>query len=426
MISDSSYGNNEILDELEKLLPSLANPVRNPEQFVRDLHRRWKDAGGILAGKPRHSDRHLDDQLRQAGKSVRSLVPKLTGRTHIKADDADTLIQFFLSNWPQEIDDEDLDVKSVRYQPLLPFVEIDEIVQHVLDHLREVPEVSSRPGVLALPGHDVLELITSEFERSDAFFVVATDRATIAQSDKTVLLGFRDLINRFYQIAAESRPETPLIWIIDIGQKNFEDEDARLRYISFNRLQMRFKALREFDDLDRSRRWEWLKSRVAFLVQDPSSHHVVDMTSTRQPTFHAHHLSLNTIHESWASSPNFRTLYGRLLENLKQRSFTVSFIANSLAVDADHRIGYHCRYHGFASFPVEQTPAADPIPRGLDLPFMNLTYEHAYRTAYVAASELLGLPNRLPAELAEPAGHAAAQLRYLRFHLIGLEEFMNL
>ena len=36
----------------------------------------------MVAGKPRHSDRYLDDLLRGQGTLIKSLTPKLVGRTN--------------------------------------------------------------------------------------------------------------------------------------------------------------------------------------------------------------------------------------------------------------------------------------------------------------------------------------------------------
>ena len=44
-------------------IPQITQPADQPAKFVRDLHKQWKEDGGKFAGKPRHSDRYLEDQL---------------------------------------------------------------------------------------------------------------------------------------------------------------------------------------------------------------------------------------------------------------------------------------------------------------------------------------------------------------------------
>ena len=67
--------------------------------FVLALGRLWKERGGTVAGKPRHSDRHLNELLKQRGTIVKSLTPKLAGKTKLKPDDATALLRLFLSHW---------------------------------------------------------------------------------------------------------------------------------------------------------------------------------------------------------------------------------------------------------------------------------------------------------------------------------------
>src|SRR5215475_4446311 len=76
-----------------------ASPTDESVRFVLDLARRWKERGGTVAGKPRHSDRYLDDLLRGLGTPVRSLTPKLAGRTQLRPADAGVLVHLFLSHW---------------------------------------------------------------------------------------------------------------------------------------------------------------------------------------------------------------------------------------------------------------------------------------------------------------------------------------
>src|SRR5215468_9290859 len=70
-----------------------ASPTDAPVEFVRELAQRWKDKGGHLSGKPRHSDRYLDDLLRWERTPIKSLTPKLVGRTNLKAEDAEVLVR---------------------------------------------------------------------------------------------------------------------------------------------------------------------------------------------------------------------------------------------------------------------------------------------------------------------------------------------
>ncbi len=47
------------LKRLQSRFPDIPDPQEHPVQFLLELHRLWKEGGGKLSGKPRHSDRFL-------------------------------------------------------------------------------------------------------------------------------------------------------------------------------------------------------------------------------------------------------------------------------------------------------------------------------------------------------------------------------
>lgn len=426
----------DAFDELKKTVTDFADPKTDPEGFVRDLHKYWKDLGGSVAGKPRHSDRFLDERLKSSKTPVRSLTPKLVGKTRIKAEDAERLIRFILTNWPTK---DQGDGKGVRYQRLMQASDVDEIVGAVSDYMESLPDsddVAAPSGALAIPdpetlpppGRDVTEIFRTTFAEADALFTVATERSLVAQDEKTALIGFRNLMSLLQSIEEQDGKDRPLVWVIDLGRRTFEDLEARLRYMGFKNLQMRFNALHDFDDKSRHERWKWLLSRAAFIVQDVQYDMPVDMRGVRRPAFLAHHISFTALAPIWAASANFRTLYGRELENVDQRSFSVFFNADGWPYDGEYvtEEPQHCRYFGYASFAKDRKPNSERLARGLALPFMGYNYEDAYNTAYTALTDLLGLKNRLPDSGKLSGKHATAQLSYLGFRMMGLEEFMKL
>jgi len=428
----------EIFKELQRFIPSIEDITSDPQALILGVHRKWKEEGGLLSGKPRHSDRFLDDQLKLKNKPVRSLTPKLVGKTRLRAEDAEKLLGYFLTNWPRAVEGEASESKKIKYAPLLTSDEIDEITGYVVGQIESIGELGSPDGAESPvsqheehrppPGRDLGELIPKLFEESAALITVATERSTVAQSPKTVLIGFRDLMNDLHTVEQQDEKQRPLIWILDLGRKTFRDLEARLRYVGFINLQMRFKALTEFEDRGREERWKWLLSRAVFVIQDTSFDEPFDMKGVKRPAFLAHHVSLTALAPAWASSPNFRTLYGRELEDIDQRSFSVFFNAKGWPYDneEDDDEPRHCRYFGYASFARDISGTGDKVPRGLELPYPGFNYEDAYKTVYAASTELLGLKTEL-VDLPKNSGkHAIAQLRYLGFRLVGLEDFMKL
>lgn len=416
---------------LAERMPNAGQLISHPEEFTISVHRLWKKAGGKLAGKPRHSDRFLYESLKAAGSDVRSLTPKLTGKTRIKAEDADALLRLFLSEWPSEDDDPELsEEERVTYAPLATEDEIDAFVSSIAQRFGHEP---SLPALLPtetvtddLPGEDVLKIITTLFERSDALNTVGTERLTIAQNPNTELIGFRNLMNELLRIEKGDGRGRPLIWIYDIGGRRFDDLESRLRYVSAHQLIMRFKALRVFDDRNRDERWKWLERHAIFVVLDADAAEIPNMRGIERPKFLAHNVAFNAIAPEWAKSTSFRTLYGSdLRERLDQRSFSVFYnVEGWPETEDDDDAIRHTRYFGYASFARGPTLEAAKVARGLELPSPGRTYELAYDTIYAAATSVLGLENRLPSAL--EGSHAIAQLNYMGFRLLRLADFMDL
>src|SRR5215470_1303865 len=118
-----------------------ASPTDAPVEFVRELAQRWKEGGGYLSGKPRHSDRYLDDLLRWQGTPIRSLTPKLVGRTNLKAADADVLVRLFLSHWEYVGDPNSGEIaarSADMYKRLLSDAEIEGVCGYVAERISEV------------------------------------------------------------------------------------------------------------------------------------------------------------------------------------------------------------------------------------------------------------------------------------------------
>jgi hypothetical protein len=422
-------------ERLSQVIPETADLAARPEKLVRVVHRAWKAAGGTVSGKPRHSDRFLVDQLKDNGITVKSLTPKLAGRTRIQSDDAMALIHHFLVHWPHRAEEsEAAEDGSIRYVSLLSSGEINGIAKSIAHNLgKSTLSQSTDVGPIAftptpLPGEDMGALLSRLYAQCDCLFIVGTERPVVTQHPRTELWGFRNLMNVFRRLESDTRAR-PLVWVLDMGRQVFEefDVESRQRYIGVQSLITRLKALKLFDDPDREERWEWLRRRAAFIVLDTRFDPKPDMTNVRRPNFHPHHLSFTAIASTWASNSNFRTLYGSELERLDQRSFSVFFRTEGWeddeAGDDEDAVVYR-RYFGYAQFIQDvMRPHADRVARGLELPSPGASYEQAYRTAYAAATQHLGLSNT-SLEVAIDGRDAIKQLNYLGFRLLGLDKFM--
>jgi hypothetical protein len=437
MITVASH--ERILESLEKIRQFVSsNPADRPAQFVLDLARAWKDRGGTVAGKPRHSDRYLDDLLRGLGTPVRSLTPKLAGRTHLRAADAGVLVHLFLSHWDYIGDPNSGEIgarSADLYRPLLADAEIEAICGYIENRIFSAgPE--ARTGIepaheSSLPGQDMYDLIAAEFQKSVALFIVGAGQTLLVPRPESALIGFRTLINRFWSLDESDDQGRILIWTLDLGRQDFDDPESRLRFMNVEALISRFKALKQFRESVTEARWNWLRSRTLIVLHDTRSGRP---EVPWLPAFDPHHVLFSAIPPRWAGTAEFHTLYGS--ERLNETSYSIFLrksgenglergqLSNELLSPVREK--YELRYFGHALLADEK---GDRQSRSLQLIEPGRSYTEALGTVFIAAIHLLGLRSA-PAELTidgmkiDPA-HAIEKLRHHGFRLLGLDEFMR-
>ena len=409
---------------------ALPEKLDDAQAYLRDIHKAWKTAGGVVGGKPRHSDRFLSEQLKAQDKFVRSLTPKLAGTTRIKPQDAEILVQYFLANWPKEgkVGTEDL-----SYSRLLPGDAIEELAELLADDLERPATTTPSKGTPAtsLPGEEVATLLTTFYAESDALFTVGTARALLPLTPQNPprtppLRGFRDLMNDFWEIEQNDGKPRPLIWVLDFGRQTFAKSAER--YVRVQELLMRIKALHLFEDRRREERLRWLESRALFVLLGTRLDQQIDMKGFRRPSFIAHHVSFSAIPAEWAKSSNFRALYGSDLERLTQRTFSVFLNGRGgwLSGGDDELDDMKFRrYFGHAFFATDRYNS-EQVGRSLELPSPRASYEEAYKTVYATATTILGLENQSYELNPADGKQAIAQLGYRDFRLLRMHEFASL
>jgi hypothetical protein len=417
---------NDLLDgafeKIKKKISKPVDPVEQPEQFVRELHKVWRAEGGQASGKRRHSDRFLDERLKQAKTPVRSLTPKLTGKTHIKPRDGATLVKFFLSSWPEGGEDDG----AVTYKALIPVKEIGAVAEAIDEYIsdaEDVPaaEVTTTDPAASLPGEDAADLILRFYEECDAYIAVSPEQTLITPQPRTALIGFRRLIDRFWAIERRGKKIRPLIWILDIGDRNIEDLENRAKFLNVQSLLTRLKALQFFEERDTAERWQWLQSRVVIVIQDSRRDMGAEMNMPRRPSFVAHNISFAAVAPGWLPHPSFRTLYGSNLERVQERNFTVLYnSASTWQSDSEWDVE-DFRYLGFATFAAQ--PEAKS--RGMELPPLGLRYVEGFRTVCSAAAHTLNISYPPGDETLPNGGEAIQQLRYLGYFVLRLNEFLE-
>jgi len=436
-----SLASPKVLESLDLIANYVsANPTGAPDEFVRELAHRWKERGGLVAGKPRHSDRYLDDLLRALGTPIKSLTPKLVGRTHLKPTDADVLVHLFLSHWTY-IGDPNSGEISVRsadlYRPLLSDAEIEGVCRFFAERISAVVVEARSEGestaTSVLPGQDTFDLLANEFKEAVALFQVSGGQTVLFAEAEKALAGFRKAMNRLWAVHKADARERILIWTVDLGRQDIEDPESLIRFMNVQALTSRFKALKLFKESVTEARWNWLQSRTVIVLHDTLS---VRPEVPRLPAFDPHHVLFSAIPPKWAGSPEFLELYGH--ERLQQTNYAIFLRpavkefheatkpSNNIS-SVEHQ-SYALRYFGNALF--KSGEEGEYEMRGLELKAPGRSYVEALGTTYLAAAKMLGLPSA-PTELfiegmKIDSMHATEKLRHHGFRLLRLGEFLKL
>jgi hypothetical protein len=426
MSSSLAHGN--LMDSFGVIAEFVSSSAADePAQFVLDLAHRWKERGGTVAGKPRHSDRYLDDLLRALGTPIKSLTPKLVGRTHLRPADAGVLVRLFLSHWDYvghrsgQIAARSADL----YRPMLPGQEIEKVCDYIVERISTVgPEPrneAERVVELSPSGQDMNELIATEFKRSAALFIVGAGQTLLVARPELALVGFRDIVTRLWRIYEDDRQERFLIWILDLGRQDFDDPESRLRFMNVEALISRFKALKRFKESVAEARWRWLQSKTIIVLHDT---HGGRPDVPWLPTFDPNHVLFSAIPPRWAGSPEFLALYGT--ERLHETNYTI-FLRKSAESSSDDGEDCELRYFGNALLKSDEKGGRQP--RGLQLNAPGRSYTEALGTVFVAATQVLGRRNAplgltIDGMQIKPA-HAVEKLRHHGFLLLRLDQFMR-
>jgi hypothetical protein len=406
-----------------------ADPAEAPARFVMELAQKWKERGGLVLGKHRHSDRYLDTLLRKYGMPVRSLTPKLGGRTLIKHSDAEALIRLFLTHWDYVGDPHSNEPD--RYTPLFAPSVIEGVCAYVADRIaeaahegRSAPEQTLAPPV---PGEDMYDLIEAEFKEAVAYFQIGAGRTLLLTSPDEVYLGFRDVIDRLWKIESAAGPARILIWTLDLGRQDFEDPESRVRFMNVQELIARFKVMKRFKDgrADADARWKWLQSRAVVVLHDTRS---VRPETPRLPAFDPNHVLFSAIPPLWAETPEFRTLYG--VERLRETNYSI-FLKEKPAPSSSRaeRPTYALHYFGHALLRSDDRNDPRPKARTLALTEPGRSYVEALGTVFQAAVRTLDAEGNVPTYLSVDgmridSDGAIEKLKHHGFQVLRLDDFM--
>jgi len=281
----------------------------------------------------------------------------------------------------------------------------------------------------------MIDIIATEFQKSVAMFTVGPGQTLLVAKPELALIGFRNLMNRLWAIDQCDDRERILVWMLDLGRQDFEDPEARLRFMNVEAVISRFKALKLFKEVEAEARWEWLRSKTVIVLHD--TRHVRPAVPWL-PAFDPHHVLFSAIPPRWLRSREFRALYGAEFERLQESVYTI-FLRRSAEepsdatelpdqIPSDSRGPYGLHYFGHALFRSDEKDERET--RGLELDAPGRSYIEALGTVFVAAAERLGLCSALAGlsidEMKIDPTHAIESLSHHGFLLLRLDEFVKL
>ena len=442
MSSVDSAGNIETL--LQRIGESGALPdsyAADPGSLFLTIHDQWVENGGTVAGKTRNSIRNLMDMLEAAGTQVPSLRSKLNGETRLRQGDAVALLDTYFSHWRVEASD---DGDQLEYHPLnatnlkqahrvilqslfgnqkavlLPKIEKDRKGKS-----RNI-DVEPSDSSMFLAGRDVM---LENFRSSRAAIMISRVGSVAGPTTATAIRGFCRIINDFWRIFQEDKLERILIWAVDPGDRDIENDDSLAAFANSEQLATFFRAVRLLRDPEAEARWMWLSTHSVVLVGSMDTAAIDQLYAADAKRLaamankedvsprgikHSHFL-LDTSPPSWLRSLQFAQLYGHELEDLEQSSFM-------LWLDqAETR----WRYFGYApaSSPILGRDGTPSFTKFLELNSPGPLFDRAAAIIHAGACFRLSLLSHSSTE--EELLRSIVMLRHLDFAIFQLSEFLD-
>ena len=219
-----------LIDRIMKDAGISSHPEESPSSFVLELHVAWKKrAPKLRDGKPAHSDRQLAEWIIELNDEVKSLTPKLRGRTKLRPEDAGVLVAIFLLLWNHDSSLTGARVEKVereQYEPMLPDDEIEIARNYIVNRVSAEQtwgddSLQSRERV-----RDSSEAILENFEKARVLITLSPQSSStfIPRDPKNMYRGFRDQVDQLWQIARSSDQPHILIWIFSLGNQTFRDD----------------------------------------------------------------------------------------------------------------------------------------------------------------------------------------------------------
>ena len=446
-IDEQHHRDDEMLVQRLVDAPSTKAPREDTITLVQQLIAVWLRRGGKVTirgrhpGRKRHSIRYVNDFLNDIGNEIKSLQPKLDGRTGLNRDDLKNLLDLILRHWKYIGPLDETNAKSDNYDPIED-IDIDGSIELISTHL--FPQKSNNKSIRLSRNTNnetrfkpASETIPEQYRRCAALVTFSSHQTIVAPDPPSAIRGFRDVLHTLWRSKNKADADPLLIWVVDRGSRSMEDPYALWRFWNTRTLATQFHALSQFSDYEGPERWRWLTGQTVIVVgsvghDGVSELYVDDVPPPRQllPSLHAEHVMIGEIPRIWAGDPNFQQLYGRKLEGLDSGVYT-AFLSQGEENTDKSQVGYmRIRYDGY----VDPKKLKGPKPTstdsdsaiGAELPSPGPWYDNAFQIVYGAACFRLKKDWRNRPQIISSAEEAFAHLRHLGFAILTLEEFLNM
>ncbi len=349
--------------------------LKTPGAFLWEFYKAWVDNGGQDGGKNRNSIRRMRDVWLTDDSEVKSLHPKLTGRVRVSKDDAKSLIALFLKRWRfVGVKEGDWVLTADGYAPF-PCRDCQALCDHLADAMYPKDSKQAKIGLIlpARPGEtdriaasSNWDEIAKLYQNLDAYITLSRHNSAIGPTESETIRLFWHIMNHLYESVGEK--DTIFIWIVDIGGRQVEDENAWRDFFNFEMMKTQFRAFASFDseaDMDdtsaasdanatiqrsgihdaflrsitipeeghRQKRWKWLCERTVIVIQNlrleefehlyTDEDQQVGKIRLRDIGVTAENILPSMIPNRWSQLRELRELYGRELADISDATLTV-------------------------------------------------------------------------------------------------------
>ncbi|MGH1480437.1 MAG: hypothetical protein ACRBM6_17200 [Geminicoccales bacterium] len=451
-----------------------------PGAFLWEFYKAWVNNGGQDSGKNRNSIRRMRDHWLSGDQEVKSLHPKLTGKVRISKDDAKSLMTLFLGRWKfAGVKEGDWVLTPDGYAPF-PCRDCEKLCEMLVDAMYPAGSDQARIG-LQLPARSSdhqLEGIQNNwsavanlYRTSDAVINFSRHKAALGETPAETMRFFWHLFKNFYDTMKDKNPI--FIWIIDIGGRQAEDEEAWAEFFNFEMLKAQFRSFATFDSADddesdqndaelkegqnsgirdaflrsltipgeshREKRWKWLCDHAVIIIQNLHQEEFrelyreedegIDKIRLKDIGVTAENILPKMLPHIWEQNRRFRGLYGSNID-VADATLTAFFKQDGWdEVTSGSGEVNDVRYFAHALTPKYSSSGntdlgSVTISREIDSP--GEFYDEAFRIVYWASRRRLMRQSELGGGGEADWAIAIAYLRKQGFQILRLQEFLSI